>query len=499
MITGTFNTAYGVVTVEVDAGTATGQILSVGSIKYEFDITPDSVVIDRLMAVYQRFDVSWLLNTDDGQDLYDLFTAGDADVTVTIAGYDGNTYTFPFMLKQYDVSISEKDRTVKTSFSVPFDTTITVRNVWDNIFANYVSSLFLFHSGGTDYNAVPAKLWIQVCLWMMRGGTGAIGTGIEFDSVELANRVTTPSDFGDYTYDDIDVVDSAFDGKFCLCAIDTDGIVANGNFVDLLPAVSALQSMAGYEGGVFGYGFSSLFYQNRTVGYTDAQTISYDEVLSLSFATNYKAFQSITIGSVATSFNAPDNHLPNFPTQDATSGTLNLNAEKSVLIRLQPGYPVMQLGIIDSVTNLRVDAIAGTTAEDANEGYLNASVDSYNLALPASGALVIEATLYGFGRVKPWETFQLFTDAPVRYQGKKFRINSAEYDIVQNQTKVRAYEVDSYLSWYALFSARVIADSGSITSASHTKDVFFDVFPYSPSLVCPCTAGKASVLYSHIP
>lgn len=446
MITGTFHTTYGEVTVDMDipASSQTAEIVSMGTINYEFDITPDSVNIDRLMAVYTRLDITWLLNATDGTDLYDQLIAGIATtvpVTVTIEGYDGTTSVFPFNLQAQDVSVDERARTVKTSLGVAIDPNLTVQDVWDNLFANYVGDLFTYRSGGTNYNAVSAKRWIQVALWMLKGGTGVITDSVEFFSVELAGRVGVPADFLTYTYDDIDVVDPALDAKFCLSCIDVAGIDKDGFAVGDITAVTALQSMAGYEGGIFGFGFSTLFYVNRTVDYDTAVVIGYDQVLELSFTKSYKAFRNITVGTSLIQFDNPNDHLPNFPTFDVTSATLNPNAEKAVNLRFHPGYPVMQLGIIDSTVHLRVDAIAGTTAEDANEGYLDASLDSYLPSFPATGNTTIECTLRGFGVVKPWELLSFDTTVPARYQGKTYRINAVSYDLKSDTTKIRAYEV----------------------------------------------------------
>jgi hypothetical protein len=254
--------------------------------------------------------------------------------------------------------------------------------------------------------------------------------------------VVDPADFLTYTYDDIDVVDPALDTKFCLCCIDTAGIDKNSVPVNGMTAIEALQSMAGYEGGVFGFGFSTVFYVNRSVDYSSAVSIGYDQVLDLNFTRSFKSYRNINVGTIANTYDSPDNHIPSFPTQTVQSATLNPNAEKSVLLTFYPGFPVMQLGQIDSTVHLRVDGIASTTAQSANLGFLSASLDCYLPSFPATGNLTIECVIYGFGAVKPWEVFQFDSTVPARYQGKLFRINSVSYDFIANKTKIRAYEVN---------------------------------------------------------
>ena len=49
------------------------------------------------------------------------------------------------------------------------------------------------------------------------------------------------------------------------------------------------------------------------------------------------------------------------------------------------------------------------------------------------------------------------------------------------------------------FVSRVIADGGTAVSPSHTQEAYNDAFPYGPSLLCTCDAGKATKLYNIIP
>jgi hypothetical protein len=467
MITGTFNTAYGVVTVEVDAGTATGQILSVGSIKYEFDITPDSVVIDRLMAVYQRFDVSWLLNTDDGQDLYDLFTAGDADVTVTIAGYDGNTYVFPFMLKPFDVSVDEKSQTVKTSLSVFVDESVTVGDVWAQIDPSDVFDFRFTHSGGGSVtrDATSPNLWMIEALGQILGTS----TNPFFESYPVGEVVNSLPEL----YNTVDPTTN--NGKVCLVCLDVAGETIDGLSADDFSALAVVQTMAGFDGGIFGTGFNSVFYVNRTASSVALETITYDEVLDLKFDRNYKAFQMIAVGTILRHMDGANKELPNFDTFSFDSGVLNQSATNSVSIQLQAGFPVLCGGVIATAFSW----VNGSNLADMGlirDGGLFGAVESYKLALPASGTLTISATFYGFGRVKPWESFQLDTTVPPRYQGRKFRINSAEYDIVQNQTKIRAYEAESFESWADAYTARVVADGGATTGLAKTRKQLFAIW-----------------------
>ena len=447
MITGTFNTAYGVVTVEIDAGVdpVVGQITAIGSIKYEFDLTPESVVVQRLMCVYQRLDCTWLLNGQEGDDMYDILSPisfGTVPVMVTIAGYDGNTYTFPFSLSGRDVSLDERTQTIKTSLGVFANESVTIQDVWDNMSTNYSALVFPYRVSGVDYDATNAQTWLEVAMWMVLfGGTGTITQPIQFHSILIGPYFTSPSNYLANTYAGFNVTDPVYYNKTALLCIDVAGFLRGGKVVADLSAVDTIQSMAGFEGGTFGTGFNTIFYMNRTVNFSQLVTINYEtEVLELAFKINYTAFRNITSGTVKAVFDAPDNAIPNMPNRDVTSTMLNRNAEKSILLRLEAGYPVMQVGIIGAGTN-RVDTISTGSAQTAMDGYLAGAIQAYKVSFPAIGNLTIAVSIYGFGRVKPWEVFQFDSTAPARYQGKKFRINSAEYNLISNTTKIRAYEV----------------------------------------------------------
>jgi hypothetical protein len=445
MITGTFTCESGTVTVSIDtgAGTHTAHLTSVGSIKYTFDITPDSVVIDRLMAVYSKMDCSWGLYAVDGQDLYDLLSAivGKADVTVTVATWAGDSFVFPFSLEAKDVSLDERTQIIKTSFGVFMDDTVTVGDVWNDIASSFSGSIFNFrqtHGGGTNtYNAVGARTWMESALKLVFGQSTT-----KFASFYLDPAIY-PVPRLDYVYDYVVPTLLADDGKLCYVCINVAGLTTDGVFLaDDLPAITTLQTMAGHEGGVFGTGFSENFYSNRVAQTLSTVSIKYDDVLELGFERNYMAFREISNGTLQKFLqNGGTPHVPNLSTFTFPGlSALNINAEKSVDIKVNAGYPVMCAGIIENSTG-RVDGTSSTNVRDMLQLGTLAGQFSYLKALPAEGALKITATLYGWGKVKPWELITFDSTCPTRYQSKTFRINDVTYDFIKAQTKITAYEV----------------------------------------------------------
>jgi hypothetical protein len=235
----------------------------------------------------------------------------------------------------------------------------------------------------------------------------------------------------------------ADDGKLCYVCINVAGLTTDGVFLaDDLPAITTLQTMAGHEGGVFGTGFSENFYSNRVAQTLSTVSIKYDDVLELGFERNYMAFREIFNGTLQKFLqNGGTPHVPNLRNITfAGLSALNINAEKSVDIKVNAGYPVMCAGIIQNSTG-RVD---GTSNSDVDDMCFLGSIAgqfSYLKALPAEGALKITATLYGWGKVKPWELITFDSTCPTRYQSKTFRINDVTYDFIKAQTKITAYEV----------------------------------------------------------
>jgi hypothetical protein len=420
--------------VSVDAGTASAHLTSVGSIKYVFDITPDSVVIDRLMAVYSKMDCSWGLYATDGQDLYDLFSAivGKADVTVTVATWAGESFVFPFSLEAKDVSLDERTQIIKTSFGVGVDDGVTVGDVWADIVANHSAEIFEFHhsmGSGKVFDAIGTSRWMQSAMKLIFGLTAT-----EFQSYPY-DVIADPFRFN-FVYDYVDPTDAANDQRRGYVCINVAGKNVDGQPANDIPAIQVLLSMAGHEGGVFGAGFNKAFYSNRAVDYATPVSVKFDDVIELGFQKNFTSFSSVALGTINKVMDGSPPHYPNLVTFTDTR-QYNPTAEKAVSLRLNAGFPVMNAGLIEySIPGVISDQITPVVSEALFVSHI-----PYRLAFPVEGALKINATLYGWGKVKPWELIEFDSTCPARYQGKTFRISDVTYDFIKAQTKITAYEV----------------------------------------------------------
>ena len=135
MITGTFTTAVGDISITMDDGGAGAyvEVSKLGNLKYEFDQTPDSVQIDRTIALYSYIQVVFESLTESSEDLYTrLVDATDTtpiNCTLSIDNFGVDTFDFSFELKQENIDYNEKEGTVAVRFTPKIDKEVTISNV----------------------------------------------------------------------------------------------------------------------------------------------------------------------------------------------------------------------------------------------------------------------------------------------------------------------------------------------------------------------------------
>jgi hypothetical protein len=145
-ITGKFNSKIGEIKVEIlDGGGETHvEINSIGDLKYEFDLIPDSPEVDSVQALYNKIDIEVFQHSFDKEDIYErirtnLIDHGGAAVNLTV---DGDI--FPFFIRLNDISLSEVERTIKLDCRVRYNPDATVLEVFDRIESEDASLLHDF-------------------------------------------------------------------------------------------------------------------------------------------------------------------------------------------------------------------------------------------------------------------------------------------------------------------------------------------------------------------
>jgi hypothetical protein len=97
-----------------------------------------------------------------------------------------------------------------------------------------------------------------------------------------------------------------------------------------------------------------------------------------------------------------------------------------------------ETGVIGDAFFPNIVTIADYEASLANNG-----VSSYVAAFGADRRLVVDVTVLGFDKIKPYQmvVFDTGAEFPTPLNGKYFRPTSLEYDLYQNKVKAKLYYV----------------------------------------------------------
>jgi hypothetical protein len=219
MITSTFDTKSGKILLEIDvASTISAQILSMGSLSYDFDQTPESVSIDRVQALYSQVSFSLMQYGDTGEDLWDELvdeaTSADIPCKITLRTWEGEDYEFLMKLRLADISMNERSRNVSIVLIPNVDLGVTVREIFDNIHSSKKKNFTRRRKDPTGQEtsktysnkATGVLDWIEVALNKIFNNT------YDNDTKPSSTRFTD----GEYTakiYDNVENVDPAIGTK----------------------------------------------------------------------------------------------------------------------------------------------------------------------------------------------------------------------------------------------------------------------------------------------
>ena len=168
MITSTFTSKAGVVTLAIDDGgsdTST-EITSMGKIKYDYDISPSSPKVEAVKAFYAKCNVEVFQHSPTGEDLYGrLRTALLAEpthrikVTVTV----GND-AFVFFISLQDIAVVEKTRLISLELRPLLDRTVGVLSVFENVPAGAFVTFRHTSAVAEELQACGVADWIDQAL-----------------------------------------------------------------------------------------------------------------------------------------------------------------------------------------------------------------------------------------------------------------------------------------------------------------------------------------------
>jgi hypothetical protein len=420
-LTSTFDVPVGTVTISIN--TTTTEVMnveSVSNIKYEYDVGTGQATVDRLFAIYSTVDIQLLQYSTTGTNLFEYLiteAATPRTVDMTILTHTGLTYRFRFSLDQDSIKYkaSTKKVTILCSPIQPTDTVEVVFNSApsDEYFpVTFDTGLTIGASGIGALNFVKYTLEkINPNLPSVYASFPALGTDLSPNGYEyLASPSLLPTI--DLTY----------------------GIVYKQIGGDTLSgiAIETLKRMAAIEGGIIGTGFDFNFYIQR-LNTTYNTSLNDYEVEEVSFEYGYKPYASIGVSTLS----GIHSNLETAPVLESY--------DNQALKRMDIQFPIPYLYKAEYETGLFGDGFFPNlvTIPDYEASLANNGVTSYVAAFGADKRLVVDVTVLGFDKIKPYQmvVFNTGAEFPTPLNGKYFRPTSLDYDLYQNKVKAKLYYV----------------------------------------------------------
>ncbi len=450
-VTGTFKTSAGTFTVAItdSFAAATAQVVDIGDIVYEFDITPDQTSISQIVALYSAVDIKLYLYDQFGNDLYDRFTNTTVNpVLITANFYDGTVGYYRFQHEPKDVTIDELTKIV-TLKCQPWKLPTTMLDYFTN--ANYTANFVTYRNRATNgtaitYTAVSVGRFIFDILGELNAGTPTVTSSPTVTAIPAR----TPRTFEIFTPSNLTNVNNNVGAVL----VNVQGLRdTNGTAINLavIPAINVLAELAAAEGSIVGSGINP-FYKWRL--YSDEQkTLNYNELIDLKYQQTYQplqfVFEVITnpkINTAATNIN-----LPKYSASEDFLAVMNRQATKSLTLNLQPGYPMLSIGLISNTAaaNVNGDPIVSTDSMDITfagvQSYVSVfgGLDSLFDGSSSTSQKVVEGRVKGITRLAPYDTIVFGSDVPARYQNVNFRPTYLSYSFKADEIKFKAYSINS--------------------------------------------------------
>ena len=211
MIKGSFTSATGVIDIEFNDGlvpVTDMDITQIGELSYSFDITPESVTIDRLLALYSNFKFSFNGINQVGTDIYEAMVEklveNNRTINLVITTHEGEAFTFGFECSINDLEIDERTG-IASLLCKPYVADITFKDVFDQIGSisihNYSKPRLVNPSvNNLLYPATGVASWIKQALPMLFGNN----FGVDF----VSSKTGLSSAYSENVYDETPAVKS---------------------------------------------------------------------------------------------------------------------------------------------------------------------------------------------------------------------------------------------------------------------------------------------------
>lgn len=415
-----------------------GEIVSVGNLKYEFDITDSNTDVNRLYVNYASIEMKFFQYARDGRDwatdlIQIINTTAGADqkttMTMTLTRSDGQVYEWLFDVYSDAIKIDERTRIV----------TITATPYTNSFNTNGLLGLFTFAAGlpyihayrnrnsGSDVDTcMTAGHYIEAVLRQSNLGLPSLTYSVESSNLGLGSAYSTK------TYDK--VVNTALpNNDYYICArLGSDLAVADR----ASNPISIVARLCAVEGGVFGTSHGVGFYFNK-MSKANQVTLGYNQLVDLSIESYTRAVRDIRVRVQ----NDNDTSVPGgvfVPNQlGDNSARYNAYGSRNMDVFFIPDGLVVGEYF---ATGVMREAQATQTLNAMN-ALAQRGRETYGQAFGVSNKKTISFRAFGIDSVKAFQTIKFDTSVPAKYQGILFRPSYLEYSLVEDMVTGRAYEI----------------------------------------------------------
>lgn len=447
---------------------ANAVVMSMGDIRYEFDLVPTDAVVRGISGIQGSVKVDFFDQLSNRGSLY-------ASLEDSIGTYDGlvattvpvapttlyllprgesnmaNAYRWPFDLRFTEVSIDERSQTTTATF-IPRSTNITI-NTWNtgSVTNNFPATDVRFRLNGNDYQAYYIGDFIYDII--SEADTGAGNTTIYLPSTWLIGEILAPNTYNPYL-PTRNFVEGQDGYAPAMIVLGPDHEWAGDNLV-----ASKIASYAAIDQSVYGSAFGVNFFMGRRNNQYNVE-LSNSDLADVKFRPSPRSINAAIYTLTNTNvINASTNMGNGFP------ALYNTYAE-------QPAWAAasQQINTAISVYNphLNFGTKFNTAPSNIVNGdalYNNASLfvfpglveglwtadaavtATYTTGVSTSntGRYMIEADILGVDKIRPYEVIKFDNTVPLRYQGKHFRPTSVSYDLKADRVRVTAYQIDTFV------------------------------------------------------
>lgn len=425
-VTSKFNTKAGDVTITftmpVFGGTDTFQTLDIGTLDYDFDVTAFGSVVNNLGAMYGRTRLTVGYYTDRNRNFFDVLynelyvsqlLSGKIPVNIKVDSYTGSTYEFNYEIRGNSLEHNENTTSIQLELD-PVIPTTTISGVFSAITPKTQVGL-------TGLSKASGVLSGQIINYVVSGLNSNLPT--------LHEPAPTVTGYASLTY----AIPVAGFFPAGIQLFTTAGALGASGL-----AINDVAQYAVLGGDIYGTGFDYNFYVNRLR--TDrSTTIGYDDLQALKYSVTPSPYNAIVLTLDGTSgfvVGTTETEVSNVRSEKLISGFYSL-----------PNY-VSKAQYVSFIVGANTD-YTGYTTSDLESVIVGSGILAHQKALNAQSTPLVrvEATVFGFDKIKPYNTIIFGDGVPDRYRyvsgttARYYRPTYLSYNLKEDLIRVRMYGI----------------------------------------------------------